>query len=67
MLSELGISVDVKGDTVFVRGTNAVNRVAVDLQAPTASLQQISDHVADHARKAAQPAPAQTQAQTVSV
>lgn len=60
-------SIDVNGDNVFVRGTNPVNRFAVDLQAPTASVQQISDHVADHARRVAQSNPAQPQPQTFSV
>lgn len=38
--------VDVRGSDVFVQGTVPGNKVKVDLEAPTATLQQMSDHLA---------------------
>ena len=38
--------VDIRGSDVFVQGTVPGNKVKVDVEAPTPTLQQMSDHLA---------------------
>lgn len=45
--------VDVRGSDVFVMGTTPGERAKVDLQAPTPTLQQMSDHVREQSQAAA--------------
>lgn len=45
--------VDVRGNDVFVMGTTPGDRARVDLQAPTPTMQQISDHTREQSQEAA--------------
>ena len=45
--------VDVRGSEVFVTGTTPGDRVKVDMQAPTPTMQQMSDHTRDQSQEAA--------------
>lgn len=44
--------VDVRGSDVFVMGTIPGERAKVDLQAPTPTMQQMSDHVREQSQEA---------------
>jgi putative chitinase len=45
--------VDVRGSDVFVMGTTPGERAKVDLQAPTPTMQQMSDHTREQSQEAA--------------
>ncbi len=45
--------IDVQGNDVFVMGTTPGDRARVDLQAPTPTMQQMSDHTRDQTQEAA--------------